>query len=438
MKVKLVDEAGTEVEVGPDKFDEYGIKVTPEGPLTKDSKVKVTVGDKEKEVPQVTITEEVPTQASTLVQNDNTIDVLPGADNDKVEITYRGTDGPAKVVVQKDPQTNKWSPVETNTTKLNVDENTGKVTLPRNIVTNDTIVDVISYSGNKKPVKVQHRVTSPSTPSRPSGSGSSSGTSTPTPKPRTSSRVAGPNRRATAVKLSKSKYNSAKTVIVVRDDNYADALTATTLSKLLNAPILLTNSHYLSKDVADEIARLGAKDVIIVGGISSVDKSVEKALGRFDSSIERIAGRDRYETSARVADRVVGITGKTNLAVLATGETFADALSVSPFAASKGMPILLVRPNSIPKSIQDRINSLDIKRFYIAGGQSSVGKEVESKINLIERFAGHNRYETSKVIAERTMKDSTRAFVASGEVFADALVVGPIAASQNAPVLLTT
>ena len=69
-------------------------------------------------------------------------------------------------------------------------------------------------------------------------------------------------------------------------------MTASVLSKLLNAPILLTETNRLDPRVAAEIQRLGARDVIIVGGSSSVSEAVKKELAKFDKDeVERIYGR---------------------------------------------------------------------------------------------------------------------------------------------------
>lgn len=48
-----------------------------------------------------------------------------------------------------------------------------------------------------------------------------------------------------------------------------------------------------------------------------------------------------------------------------------------------------------------------------------------------------DRYETAVKIAEKLF-EGKQAFVASGEVFADALVVSPIAGQQSSPILLVS
>ena len=271
---------------------------------------------------------------------------------------------------------------------------------------------------------------------KPSGGGGGPSPDTPpTPDPR----IPGDDRVDTAINISKSEYPSADTVIVVRKDLFPDSMTATVLSKQLNAPILLTGSNKLDERVKAEIKRLGAKDVIIVGGVNSVSAGVQNELKAFDKdTVERIAGIDRYGTSVAVANRVVGISGLTHKAVIASGEVFPDALAVSPFAAKNAYPILLVKKNLVPTEVNNVFAKLSIKETYLVGGEDTISKTTEGKLpKVLERMAGKNRYETSVQIAKFKFPQSERAYMASGEVFADALVIGPVGAKYNAPILLT-
>ena len=53
-------------------------------------------------------------------------------------------------------------------------------------------------------------------------------------------------------------------------------------------------------------------------------------------------------------------------------------------------------------------------------------------------MAGKDRYETSVAIAKSKFKDSREAFIASGEEFADALVISPVSGKYNRPTLLAS
>ena len=254
-------------------------------------------------------------------------------------------------------------------------------------------------------------------------------------------RIDGGDRIETAINISKKNYDRAKTVIVVRHDLFPDSMTASVLAKLKDAPILLNPTDKLDSRVGDEIKRLGAQEVIIVGGQNSVSEKVREELKAYDAdkNVERIAGADRYGTSEMVAKRVVGITGKKNTGVVASGQVFPDALSVGTFASREGYPILLVKKDSVPSQIQNAIKDLDINKTYIAGGTNTISKSTEAKLpGVLERMAGNTRYETSVAIAKSKFGASKEAYIASGEEFADALVISPISGKFNRPTLLVS
>ena len=254
-------------------------------------------------------------------------------------------------------------------------------------------------------------------------------------------RIDGRDRIETAINISKKNYDKAKSVIVVRHDLFPDSMTASVLAKLKDAPILLNPTDKLDSRVGDEIKRLGAQEIIIVGGQNSVSEKVREELKAYDAdkNVERIAGDDRYGTSEMVAKRVVGITGKKNTGVVASGQVFPDALSVGTFASRDGYPILLVKKDSVPSQIQNAIKDLDINKTYIAGGLNTISKSTEAKLpNVVERMAGSTRYETSVAIAKSKFGASKEAYIASGEEFADALVISPISGKFNRPTLLVS
>ena len=239
-------------------------------------------------------------------------------------------------------------------------------------------------------------------------------------------RVAGRSRIETAVEVSKKYYNSAETVIVANYEKFADSLSASALSKQLKAPILLVKKDQLDSVVAQEIKRLGAKNVIVIGGEKSIDKT-KNSLSQYN--VRTIAGANRYETSAKIAQEVIKLTG-TKKAVIASGETFADALTVAPLANKNNMPILLVQQNNIPQEAKEVLKQ--IEEVIVVGGELTISKEVENKLPNPTRIAGANRYETAKKIYEYGFKDRKEVNIANGIVPADSLVIGSI----DCPILL--
>lgn len=295
----------------------------------------------------------------------------------------------------------------------------------------DIIATIENIEGGKSEqftIKVKNKM---------NGSGGSSSDKENTSKLLRYSRISDIDRIGTSVKVSKRFYKKADSVIIARADIYPDSLTAGVLAKELNAPILLISPRYLDKRVEDEIARLGAKDVIIVGGIESVALNTEKYLNKFDEKIERLSGRDRYETSSIVADKITKLSGKKQTAIIASGETYADALSIGPYAAENGYPILLVKKDMLPSEISKSFKDLDIDLVYVIGGENTIEDKVIKQLpKVAERIFGKDRYETSTLIAKSKFSQSSSTFISSGDAFSDSLVIGSLGGRSHMPVLL--
>jgi putative cell wall-binding protein len=158
-----------------------------------------------------------------------------------------------------------------------------------------------------------------------------------------------------------------------------------------------------------------------------------------DATVDRVAGATRYGTAAAVATEAY--EDGADCVLIATGEGFADALAASGLAGSEGCPILLVQQNSIPEETSAAIDDLGASSATIVGGTAAVSQEVEDSLSddlglTVDRVAGTDRYETAGEVADAIGSTSGTVIVASGEVAADALAAGPIAANLGAPILL--
>ncbi|MBY0025532.1 cell wall-binding repeat-containing protein [Priestia aryabhattai] len=245
-------------------------------------------------------------------------------------------------------------------------------------------------------------------------------------------RIAGEDRYATAVAISKQGWkNGANTLVLARGDLFADALSGVPLAHKLNAPILLTRSTKLPAATKQEIERLKVKKVLILGSTQAVSDSVSTTIKKLGIEVERIAGDDRYATSVAISKKV-GNSGKK--AIIATGENFPDALSIAPYAAEKGYPILLTRSQRLPKVVKDALGSY--QSSLIIGENQTVGKEVEKSLPNPERIGGATRYQTASKIIEEKYDTNELIYVSTGEDFADALAGATLAAKQHTAVLI--
>ncbi|MDD2282823.1 MAG: cell wall-binding repeat-containing protein [Eubacteriales bacterium] len=250
-------------------------------------------------------------------------------------------------------------------------------------------------------------------------------------------RIAGTNRYSTAVEISKLGWpGGSDAAILARGDNYADALAGVPLAYQLDAPILLTSSSQLSAASMEEIVRLGASSVIILGGTSAVSVSVEGELQALGLTVQRIAGNSRYETACLIA-RELAQGGSYNTAFIAVGTNFADALSASAYAARAGCPILLTQQATLPDYTKNLIRDMGITKTWVIGGTGVISGTVFAQLPGAQRIAGNNRYSTGIALAEEFMPASTKvACLATGLNFPDAIAGGVLAAKKDTGVIL--
>lgn len=251
------------------------------------------------------------------------------------------------------------------------------------------------------------------------------------------SRIAGQNRYESAAQISREQFTNAKKVIVVNAQKYADALSATTLSDGKYS-ILYTEKDSLPTATRNEIQRLNPVEVYLLGGKQSISSGIENILKKYSNKVTRIAGRDRYETSAKVA----AMSKKKNV-VIASGENFSDPLYASSYAYSNNAKILLSSGKTLSRQTRDYLlrNKSSIGKVTVVGGGQSISSATVRYIQSVtgknvSRISGRNRYDGSVKVANSMNKD--KVFIASGEDFADALAISPLAQKLNAPILLSS
>ena len=252
-------------------------------------------------------------------------------------------------------------------------------------------------------------------------------------------KIAGETRYDTSLDISKKVYSTSEKVYLVSGEKFPDALSSAALAGKGDGPILLINDNNIDK-ILSEINRLGAKEIVFVGG-NSISKANEEKVKEFAESkssvVSAFAGENRYETAIKVAEETIDKRGNKGKVIIADGRNYPDAVSIAPYASKEGIPVILVNGNNVPKEVKDFLNKYKIKDAIVVGGTNAVGKDVEKLFKKVDRVAGEDRYETSKKIADKFFADSSTVFMASGESFADSLSVSYYAGMQTAPVVLT-
>jgi putative cell wall-binding protein/lipoprotein-anchoring transpeptidase ErfK/SrfK len=250
-------------------------------------------------------------------------------------------------------------------------------------------------------------------------------------------RLSGNSRYETASFISSYGWkDTSDCAILATGENFPDALSAASLAKKYNAPILLTERNSLNTDAENEIKRLKVKTVYISGGTGAISFNIDKTLEDLGVQVVRLSGSNRYETSVKIAENL----GDTDSIFVATGSNFPDALSAASIAASKGMPIILVSKDSIDKSVQDYLMNHKISKTYVIGGEAAISSNVLSKFPNAERICGNDRYETSTAILNRFKDDLNfnSVYFCTGLNFPDALSGSALASIDSSPVVLVS
>ncbi len=177
------------------------------------------------------------------------------------------------------------------------------------------------------------------------------------------------------------------------------------------------------------------------GGIINAQESVAEFLNTAD----RIAGTNRYQTSAKVA---LEAYESASTVILSRGDDageFADGLAAGVLSGALDSPILLTEPGQLPETTREAIEELAPREAYILGGKGAVGAEVEQELENMDleivRLAGNSREETAALVAKEAQKEEkigNYALVVNGFAPADALVAGPAAFNDQAPILQVT
>lgn len=220
----------------------------------------------------------------------------------------------------------------------------------------------------------------------------------------------------------KDRYNTAKATantfngrgngyVLVSGKGFADGLSASYLAQQKKCSILLVDPYNI-EDTIKYIKERTGTEVYIIGG--EIPPQAEEMLEGY--KVTRLAGKTRYETNMAVLEACE--TPNKQL-IIASGQNFPDGLC----AGTIYRPVMLV--NKALKDYQrDWIERRGLDRFYVFGGESVVPENIIrelSEMGEVSRYAGDNRYATSKAIAKTFYPNANTVLLASGKEFADGL-----------------
>ncbi|KUO62732.1 MAG: hypothetical protein APF84_03545 [Gracilibacter sp. BRH_c7a] len=179
-------------------------------------------------------------------------------------------------------------------------------------------------------------------------------------------------------------------VSIVFGGNFPDALGISSFSANKGWPILLSKTNELPDEIKQFIAEKSPSRIFIAGGTGVISEKVRQEIQAAvpNATVERFAGKDRFETSSLINDY---FAPNPSQVYLTSGLNYPDALTGSILAGKNADPIVLIDPKNqyIPLSVEKYLKAnLNINSFNITalGGTQVVPDHLVSQSLLgVER-----------------------------------------------------
>ena len=190
-------------------------------------------------------------------------------------------------------------------------------------------------------------------------------------------RYGGSDRFATALDIATQGMGSPRQVIVATGLDFPDALAAGPLAAAEGNAILLSNGKTLDAGTRAYLDHAQATDTNSTFHLEAVGGAAVTATSYLGGAQHTLWGPDRYATAAAVANRFATDMPVTRIG-LATGTSFADALTGGAFMANAGQPLVLTDPNGLPPADIGLLGGMrnQISAITLFGGQVAIHQPV--------------------------------------------------------------
>ena len=194
--------------------------------------------------------------------------------------------------------------------------------------------------------------------------------------------------QAAAVSLATFEDGSAQHAVLARADLFADGLGGSSLGFGIG-PLLFTGpTDALPEETAVELQRavVPGAPVYILGGPAAVPSGVDARVRDLGFDPVRLAGANREDTAALVAEEVVSRYGDDfgrspvlDTMILSTSGNWPDAVTAGQIGSWWGIPIVLTPQSSLHPATKAVLERFRPGRIFVMGGPAAISDQVAAQ-----------------------------------------------------------
>lgn len=186
-------------------------------------------------------------------------------------------------------------------------------------------------------------------------------------------RINGKDRYQSAYEIAKLQNNN--TAILVNGNEYSDTLSIAPVASANKMPLLLTDGKNIDSNSLSLLKKMDK--IYVTGGKSKIPENLLKVFENNNIKVERISGKDRYETSMIIANKFFP---NSSASIFASGDKFVDAITGVALSNKMDGPIFLCKGNEPNKEQLDYMKKNKTEFVYILGGTRSIPQNFEDYI----------------------------------------------------------
>ncbi|TCS84554.1 cell wall-binding repeat-containing protein [Tepidibacillus fermentans] len=191
-------------------------------------------------------------------------------------------------------------------------------------------------------------------------------------------RIYGQGRVETSIAIANQINTNPSEIVIAYGGDFPDALSIVPYAAKVKAPIILNISKKeLDPVVLKYIQSKNIQKATIVGSTGVISKLAEDQLKKYIPTVQRVGGKDRFETSLFIAKTFFN---DSQTIIFANGYKHPDALSGSRLAVDYNAPILITAPKQLTVNTINHLKTKQIKNYFFLGGEAVVSSTIISQI----------------------------------------------------------